>query len=275
MSALIKKSVISLIAYDAEYLPASIKSYYPYVDEIILGLDKDRISWSNKKFSFKEDELWAALRVIDTEHKIVVIEDNFHVSSIAIENDTYERNILKSHCKYDWIFSIDADEVLINAQDFFTKWCPIVAPYRDKLDISFTWLLPFKEFENEYLVIANPDNRWFKGDTQGFATSKSKTFTYCRWTDNKRVIHSPLGVVHWSFCRTEENLAQKLHNFGHSDKTTSDPFYANWKLTNLSNYHNLTNFKTSGFGSNQWPKLLSVPKSQFDAAAAMEARLIY
>ena len=40
---MLKKSVISLISYDAEYLPDSIKSYYDYVDEIVLGLDEQNI----------------------------------------------------------------------------------------------------------------------------------------------------------------------------------------------------------------------------------------
>ena len=272
---LIPKSVISLISYDAEYLPSSIKSYYPYVDEIILGLDKDRITWSNNKFTFNEDKLWADLKKIDTEDKIRVVEGNFHESKVPIENDNSERNFLKEQCEHDWIFSIDADEVLVNAKTFFNDWCPLIAPYRHKVDIAFTWFLPFKEFEKEFLVIANNDNRWFSGDTQGFVTSKENTFTYCRWTNNKRVIKSPLAVVHWSFCRSEEKLNIKLNNFGHSDKTKGDPFFNNWKIANLSNYTALTNFKSSGYGQNQWPKLVVVPKDQFFNAANMEAGLIY
>ena len=132
------KSVISLVSYDAEYLPASISSYYPYVDEIILGLDKDRISWSGNKFTFDEGKLWKELKAIDTENKISLIEDNFHQSKVAIENDNYERNFLKNHCTHDWIFSIDADEELIDAKKFFYNWCPLVAPYRKQIDISFT-----------------------------------------------------------------------------------------------------------------------------------------
>ena len=54
---MIKKSVISLISYDAEMLPNSIKTYYEYVDEIILGLDKDRISWNHQPFKFNENKL--------------------------------------------------------------------------------------------------------------------------------------------------------------------------------------------------------------------------
>lgn len=275
MNNIVPISVISLISYDAAYLSDSIKAYYPYVDEIVLGLDKDRISWSNNKFSFDEDKLWKELSSIDIEDKIRVVEENFHASKIAIENDNSERNFLKSQCKHDWILSIDADEIIVNPKEFFYQWLPIVAPYRDKVDISMTWLLPMKEFEHEYLVIANTDNRWFKGDTQGVMTTKDKQYTYCRWTNNKRVIHSPLTSVHWSFCRTEENLAQKLNNFGHSDKTQNDPFFNNWKICNLNNYQALTNFKTSGYGANQWPKLIRVPKDSFWAAAKMEAGLVY
>ena len=32
---------------------------------------------------------------------------------IAIENDNYERNFLKGECAHDWIFSFDADEMLV------------------------------------------------------------------------------------------------------------------------------------------------------------------
>ena len=61
-----KKSVISLISYDANrFLAQSIKRYYNYVDEIVLGLDKDRITWSGNDFSFDEDSLWSELSQIE------------------------------------------------------------------------------------------------------------------------------------------------------------------------------------------------------------------
>ena len=67
---MIKKSVISLISYDAGFLPKSISKYYEYVDEIVFGVDKDRISWSNNPFNFDEQQLWKDLKRIDTENKI-------------------------------------------------------------------------------------------------------------------------------------------------------------------------------------------------------------
>jgi len=272
---MIKKSVISLISYDAEYLPKSIKTYYDYVDEIILGLDEDRISWSGNKFSFDEGKLYSELKTLDQDNKISIIESNFHSSKVALENDNFERNYLKSQCTHDWIFSFDADEELINAKDFFLRFTPNAEKYYKSVDFSFTWFLPYKEFDSCYLMIANDDNSWSNGDTQGFATYKDNQFTYCRWTNNKRVLFTPLAIMHWSFCRKEINLNQKLNNFGHSDKSSSDPFFNIWKQVNLNNYNELRNFKTSGFGKNQWNKLIVIPKTELEERAKEEAKRLY
>ena len=103
---MLKKSVISLISYDAEYLPNSIKTYYDYVDEIVLGLDKNRVTWSKNKFTFDEQKLWSELSKLDGDKKITIIEEDFVKSDKAIENDNYERNFLKEQCSNDWIFSL-------------------------------------------------------------------------------------------------------------------------------------------------------------------------
>ena len=89
--------------------------------------------------------------------------------------------------------------------------------YYDKVDLCFSWILPYKQLPTDkdgndyYLVIANNDDTVFKGDTQGFATSRYNNYTYCRWTDNKKTLLSPLAVLHWSFCRTEEEVDMKIN----------------------------------------------------------------
>ena len=263
---MIKKSAISLISYDAHLLPDSIKCYYDYVDEIILGIDKDRISWSNNNFSFDENTLWKELDKIDGDNKISVIEDNFHKSEVAIENDNYERNFLKDQCEHDLIVSIDADEMLIEAKNFFIDFLPLTIPYLDKHDICMTWATPYKEIDDTTLVIADLDQTPFFGENQGFLTHKNSTFTYARWTDKSQTgmgrILSPLIAVHYSLCREKDDLHKKIHNIGHSDIVERDPFYETWIQVTLENYHELRNFKTSGLGEAQWPCLYPVKTDQ-------------
>lgn len=266
---MLKKSVISLISYDANrFLPQSIERYYEYVDEIVLGIDKDRITWSGNDFSIDEDALWKELQQIDGDGKISIIEEDFHQSKVAIENDNYERNFLKEQCSHDWIFSFDADEMLVNAKDFFYEYCPLVERYRHKADILMTWATPYKVVEDEEgnsqtLVIANEDGSPFFGENQGMVTSKDSTFTYARWTDKSASGHnrlmSPLVALHWSLCRPDKELHEKIHNIGHSDLVEKDPFYQIWSQVTYDNYHELQNFKTSGLGEQQWPRLEAIP----------------
>ena len=263
---MIKKSVISLISYDAHLLCDSIDRYYEYVDEIILGLDKDRISWSNNKFSFDENLLWKKLSLIDTESKISVIEENFHKSEVAIENDNYERNFLKEQCTHDIIVSVDADEILINSKEFFIDFLPLTVNYLDKYDICMTWATPYKEIDDTTLVIAELDQSPFFGENQGFITNKNSLFTYARWTDKSSSgmgrILSPLVAIHYSLCRKKEALHEKIHNIGHSDIVEEDPFYDLWNQVTMDNYAELRNFKTSGLGAAQWPSLFPVKTEQ-------------
>jgi len=259
---MLKKSAISLISYDWEYLPASIASYYDYVDEIVLGLDKNKTSWSGNKFKINENDLFPALKEIDRDNKINVIEGDFYKSKVAIENDNYERNYLKSQCSHDWIFSFDADEVLLNAHEFFSNFLPITERYYKNHDYLMTWATPFKEIDDKTLIIADEDGTPFLTETQGVITHKNSTFTYARWTENSKIpgklITTPLIALHYSLCRKKDDLHQKIHNIGHSDLVEKDPFFDLWKQVTLENYTQAHNFKTSGMGP-QWPRLVAVP----------------
>jgi hypothetical protein len=276
---MLKKSVISLISYDASYLAKSIEKYYNYVDEIILGLDRDRITWSGNSFTFDESKLWSDLSAIDGDNKITIIEENFHQSSIAIENDNYERNFLKGNCSNECIISIDADEYLLNAKDFFYNYLPIASRYLKKADICMNWATPYKKIGKTVLVIANEDNTPFLGENQGFITHINNNFTYARWTDISASgagrIMSPLIALHWSLCRDTKDLHTKINNIGHSDLVEKDPFYSIWKDVTLDNYTELRNFKTSGLGGAQWPKLLAVPEDQLEAFYMQAVGIIY
>ena len=266
---MIKKSAISLISYDANrFLADSIKRYYEYVDEIVLGIDKDRITWSGNPFEVDENALWRELDAIDGDSKITIVEEDFHQSKVAIENDNYERNFLKQECTHEWIVSVDADEMLVNAKEFFYDYLPIVERYRDKKDISLTWATPYKTIDDTTLVIANEDDTPFFGENQGIVTSDDSTFVYARWTNKSSAGHnrllSPLVALHWSLCRSKEDLHQKINNIGHSDLVEKDPFYNVWNQVTLDNYTDLRNFKTSGLGEAQWPKLVPINTDQVE-----------
>ena len=273
-----KKSAISLISYDADYLPNSIKTYYDYVDEIVLGLDKNRVSWSKNKFTFDESKLWSELNDIDSDGKITIVEEDFVKSDKAIENDNFERNYLKEQCSHDWIFSFDADEELLNAHDFFVNYLPLIEKYYNTCDIMMTWATPFKTIEDKTLVICENDGQAFLKEPQGVVTSKDSTYVFARWTDkcqsDSKKLMSPLIALHWSLCRSQNDLHQKINNIGHSDLVEQDPFYQLWSDLTLDNHNQYKNFKTSGMGP-QWPSLRAIPTEQLKSFYLQHKHLVY
>jgi len=245
-------STISLINSNAQYLPNSISKYYKYVEEIVLGLDESRIDLEGNEFTFNENELWDALRKIDTDNKISVIESNFHKSSNPIENETYERNFLKNHCTSEWILSIDADEDLINAKNFFNVYCSIARQYAKKTDFCMNVVMPYKIIDDTVLVIANEDNSMALAVSQSVLTHNNSTFTHGRWTNmgagGTNVIQSPLFAISWELCNLKNG-----------------PLFNTWDQVTLDNYKQLNNFKTPDLPGPQWTKLLAIPKNQVES----------
>jgi hypothetical protein len=261
-------SAISLISYDAHYLPSSIAKYYEYVDEIVLGLDESRITWSGNTFTFEEDALWKSLKNIDIDNKISVVEGNFHKSKVYIENDNHERNFLKSHCTKDMIISIEADEQLVNATEFFNNYCPVATRYIKKLDFCMTVLVTYKLIDDTILVVANEDDSLFVGNIQGILTHKQNTYTDARRTSlsdsGKNRLLSPLLAIPCSTCSTKEELYQKISNTSPANINSSDSFFSTWDSITLDNYQQLRNFDTFGLSTMRGPKLLAVPKDRLE-----------
>ena len=170
------------------------------------------------------------------------------------------------------MFSFDADEMLVNAKDFFYNFCPLVEDYRHEKDLCMWWTTPYKVLNDEEgeitLMIAEEDGSPFFKENQGFATSKDSTFTYARWTDKSNAgdnrLFTPLVALHWSLCRPSKELEQKIKNIGHSDLVERDPFYQLWSQVDLTNYKEMSNFKTSGLGGAQWPKLEAIPLTDLE-----------
>lgn len=125
-------------------------------------------------------------------------------------------------------------------------------------------------------MISEEDTTFIKSEKQGFATQKNNQFTYARWTNNQFRIDTPLCILHWSLCRNEDALNQKINNIGHSDRAKEDPFFNIWKQTTLENYEQLRNFKTSGLGDpRQWARLTKIKKNELQHICQMEAERVY
>lgn len=220
------------IAYDYRYFYRALDSAYEIADEIVVGLDRDRLSWSGKPFTLDEAELREQIRLKDTRGIVRVIEDDFHSQPSPMANDAGERNVLSRHCRPgNWIIQIDSDEQMINARDF-RAW--LARADRTK-DVQAKWITVFKTFGDQCLVVNEPDGRVSVG------TTEPGQYVNARETGRPKV-PSNLILLHFSWGRTREELAQKLTNWSHSQDFDVAKFLQLWDALDLTNFRQVQNF---------------------------------
>jgi predicted DNA-binding WGR domain protein len=239
-------SAVGLLAYDWRQALSSVASYYDIADEIVLGLDKRRISWSRLPFAFDKAACLAALKRRDPLKKIRVIEGDFHALPAPMLNETAERNTLAAACRPgNWVLQIDADEIMMNPADF-AAW---LRGYRWKRQVLAHWISVFKVVGSTALVI-DTDSHWIPVGT------RHPRYIEARNT-REWAVKSPLDLLHFSWGRSDAQLQAKLKHWGHSQDFDTAALLKLWRRVNLRNYAEFKNFHP--LDGPLWPALKTVP----------------
>lgn len=189
-------SFVTLLAYDYRYSFQAIRSYYDIADEIILGLDRDRLTWSRQPFPIDLQAVHAFIASVDREKKIRIVEDKFHTADHPMQNEIQERSALSLHCAVgNWIVQIDADEFLMNGPEF-KEWMQTA---RDDDCVSARWITVYKTFGNQVLVIDPPT------EIVPIATKLRGQYIDGRATKKDYQL-SPLFLLHFSWGRSATSL---------------------------------------------------------------------
>jgi len=257
-----KICAISLLAYDYEFLLKTLPAYLNQVDVVILGLDRQRLTWAGNKFEIP-DIFFEQLKELDTEQKIKIVEDDFFVEgSNPRDLDTRERNILSTHAPTgSWLLSVDADEYLLNADDLIG----FLRGFADENVCLFgNWITLFKQSGKNMFVIENEPETL---ERFPLATMKSNIFNYCRNTP-QRIVFTSTCAIHFSWARTREELERKLLNWTHRDDFKVDEFIQKWESLNESTYKEFIDFHP--FDGPMWHKLALVDEEQLSEYARLK-----
>lgn len=240
-----------LVSYDYDYIFQSIPRVYGYVDEIILSIDIDRLSWAGHQITIPQS-FFDRIKALDVANKIVLHEDKFHFSDkTTMECETNQRNLLSQKMGADcWQLQIDADEYFIHFEavvDFLRqrKYLLRKASSHPVL-IKGSWITLFKKVPGGYLYIDNAENF-------SFGTNQVSGFTFARRIRGAKEIKTSTAVVHQSWARTEEEVQQKISNWGHKDDFDVQAFYRFWQSLNRDNYLQVRDFHP--LSPQEWHKL--------------------
>ena len=227
-----KLSFITPVAYDWKYALHAIRSYYDIADEVIIGVDKDRLSWSGKPFKLPA----SFFSTIAKGAKVRIIEQSFYSPGLPpMENETHERNALSMCATGGWVISIDSDEILVNPKEF-REWLEILPPAARQYQLTARLMTIFKTFPDDIALLPVPP---YEAALVG--TTLKNQYRWARMTDQER-IQSPLSLLHYGWGRTRREISQKLRHWGHSDEPAMKWFMKFWDGVTLENHKAFKNF---------------------------------
>jgi hypothetical protein len=223
MTPLIKVGM--LISYDYRYACHSLPLIYPHADRITLAVDHECKTWAGQPYEI-DSSFWAFIRELDTEKKIAIYRDNFHLPELTtIENDTRERQLLADYMGTGgWHVQIDSDEYFLDFASFATflrNHARLTSPTAPPINIGAFWIPLVRQVNGGFVYAAETYERF------PVATNKP-AYTYAR-NSLHPYFYSRACVFHQTWARPASEVRQKLENWGHSHDFHVQSYFALWQ----------------------------------------------
>ncbi len=239
------------VAYDWRLLKYSLPAIYISSDLIYLSIDKDRISWSGNKFTFDENGFRNLIEDVDTESKIIVLEDDFHIERLSpMENEVRQRNKLADKMgNGGWHIQLDCDEYFVEFDKFVKYLHGIPKSMTRATNICCPWIVLFKKTPEGFIYV-DPVKRSNLEFMQ--IATKEPHYEYGRRNGNFN-IHTNFSILHDSWARDQEEIKEKIFSWGHSKDFDKDSYLNFWTTVDETNFKKFKNIHW--LRPEVWPRL--------------------
>jgi hypothetical protein len=241
-----------LLSYDYDKLKLSIPPVYNDADRIFIAQDENFLTWSGNKFEV-DASFFEWVKEFDVDNKIEFYKDNFYVPSLTpIQNDTRERHMLSVKMGLgNWLVQVDSDEYFIDFAGFVKQMRKYDSfldnPEKNPVQISGFHIDIYKYLDEGILYVKNTCKVLLATNYPNYKQARQS---------RERIIYVDTFTFHESLSRSEEELKNKINNWGHRDEVNPD-FLNKWKSANKDNYEEIKDvFYLNG---TQWKNLGFLP----------------
>jgi len=230
-----------ILVADPAWLRASVSSYYPYVDRLIVCFDRNGVGWSGTPIDV--DSCLRVLGDLDVDRKVVLLPGNFSdPSRYPLDLDTAQRQIAldaaSDNC--DWVLQVDTDEVIPDWECFSRSLSSIEERGHSSLWYPQRWL--FSRFAAHWYF--EPSRRLVRtatGMPGPMAVRPGATLVCARQDRSDRLLlevgrgplHIPKSscVLHFSWVRSSDHMLRKSDWSGHSRDFDWAPRLESWRAS--------------------------------------------
>lgn len=245
-----KIAVGFLVAYDFEYLKISLPLIYEEATFIVLGLDKNRLSFSGHPFLI-DPAIFEWVEAMDHQKKVIWQQAAFYKEGFTpMQVETTTRNKLFEVLPQlmDWYLQLDSDEYLLDFKGL-KAWLD-TAPVAACNAVRLYWKTLFKQHRHGYFVVGSA--------TETFpALSRLPYYEVARIPKGADTLTGPFFVLHQSWARNKKEIEQKIKNWGHKDDLNWQGFLDKWDKCNTLNFRYYRYFHP--MHAPLWPYLEFIP----------------
>lgn len=235
---------------DPAFLGPSVRSYYAIVERIVVSYDENATSWTGTPLPI--ERCLEILHELDTEGKCDYRPGHFaREGHDPLDNDTFQRQTALSQAEEgaDWVLQLDTDEVMPQP-DVFVEMV-------ERADRAGAWAL---DFPARWLYTRVSPGRFLEASTRFWrlacsfpgplAVRAGVPLRLARQTDYplyrvdvrpwntdpaaaphtivNEVISPDAAVLHYSWVRSQADIARKVGWSGHSEEWRHSGKYGQW-----------------------------------------------
>lgn len=227
------------VAYDWYLLKYCLPLIYPFADTICLSLDKNRTGWSGKPYSFDEEGFRQLVTTLDTQKKISVLEEDYFVpTATPMQNEVRQRNQIAEYLgDGGWHVQLDCDEYFVDF-DKFTAYLKSLGSSAGNSNVCCSWVTLYKQVDEGFLYVdpVTTENLEFMQ-----IASHKPHYEVSRRNGNFN-LYTNFRILHQSWARNEQEIVEKITNWGHSNDFDGAAYVERWKSLNAQNYQQYANF---------------------------------
>ncbi|MBD8083734.1 hypothetical protein [Chryseobacterium caseinilyticum] len=253
-----KKNIIKvgyLLSYDYAYIFTSLQEIYNEVDSIVISYDAKNKTWAGNDV-FIPQSFFSDIKKLDVDNKIIFYEDHFYIAGMQpMELETRQRNMMAEKLGLDgWHIQIDGDEYAYDfskLSDFLRQNKFLLKnPENKPFNFQVNFVTLFKRDEKGFYVITPFEEKCM------LITNYPK-YDYARLTNKGRTLPLDFYLIHQSWARDENEIVEKINNWGHKNDFDTTSFLELWKGLNAENYKDFKNFHP--LDAPQWKEISFFP----------------
>jgi hypothetical protein len=247
-----------LLSYDYDMFLTSVKQLYDHVDKIVVGIDKNNLTWAGNKYTIPQS-FFDEIRKFDKRNIIEIYFDKFYIPTLSpMECESRERNMVLKKLGRGWKIQLDVDEYIVDFKELkkYLKKYNYLNIFPQLTPICFKGKLVtlFKQTEAGYLYM----NDKFKFP---FITNQNVN-SHTRFVNNAYNHYINIQVIHQSWARNIEEIELKVKNWGHKNDFDVYLYLNFWKSINHNNYTDINNFHP--INPSVWEKLFFLESDNID-----------